>query len=174
MKKNTTKAFTLGCDPGQSGAIALLNKNVLVGIWDMPAVPKTTGKGNEISAQLLVEIFTEIMTYVRSDHNTEVQAIIEVVRAMPGQGVTSSFSFGRSLGVIEGGIAAHRIPINYVRPQVWKKHFGLLKKEKDASRGLVLAKYPDKAHLFKRKKDVDRSDAVLIALYGVYMRCLEN
>ena len=164
--KNNTNVFTIGCDPGQSGALALMQGHKLIGVWDMPAVPKTTGKGNEISAQLLVDVFTEIMAYVRLDHNAEVRATIEVVRAMPNQGVTSSFSFGRSLGVIEGVIAANRIPIDYVRPQAWKKHFGLLKKEKDASRGVVLAKYPDRADLFKRKKDVDRSDAVLLGLYS--------
>ena len=156
--------YILGCDPGLKGAFALLQGDKLVNVWDMPKVPKTTGKGNEISVQLLNNIMLDVLSYINQKDST-LHAIIETVRAMPGQGVTSCFSFGRSLGVMEGVIAGHQIPINYVTPQRWKKYFGLIKKEKDASRGLVLSKFPDRCELFKRKLDCDRAEAVLIGLY---------
>ena len=38
-------------------------------------------------------------------------AIIEKVGAMPGQGVSSMFQFGRSVGMVEGVLAALQIPV---------------------------------------------------------------
>ena len=86
---------------------------------------------------------------------------------MPGQGVTSMFNFGRSLGCIEGVISAYQINTQWVTPQAWKKHFGLLKKPKDAARTYVIDRFPTNLDLFKRKKDGGRADATLIALHGL-------
>lgn len=52
-------------------------------------------------------------------------AAVEKVGAMPGQGVTSMFSFGKSAGYIEGVLAAFEIPYQLVSPRAWKKEFGL-------------------------------------------------
>jgi len=49
--------------------------------------------------------------------------VVEHVNAMPGQGVTSCFSFGRNFGFILGLLTAFRIPYELVRPQKWKKEF---------------------------------------------------
>ena len=42
---------------------------------------------------------------------------------MPGQGVTSCFSFGQNFGFILGLLRALVIPFELVRPQKWKKEF---------------------------------------------------
>lgn len=52
-------------------------------------------------------------------------ACVEKVGAMPGQGVTSMFNFGRSAGFIEGVLDALGIPYQLVTPQRWKKEFTL-------------------------------------------------
>ena len=53
------------------------------------------------------------------------QTVIEWVHAMPRQGVSSSFSFGRSTGAVET-VARCRSPrTHWVAPALWKKHFGL-------------------------------------------------
>ena len=150
----------LSIDPGISGALALLDNTKIVDIQDMPIVPKTTGKGNEISAILLAQIIRDYCCEYTID-----KIVMEVVRAMPGQGSVSMFSFGRSVGTIEGVLAGLQLPVTMVRPQVWKKHHGLLKKDKQAARTLVLQKYPNDIDWFKRKKDVDRADAVLMGLW---------
>lgn len=54
-----------------------------------------------------------------------VVAAVEQVNAMPGQGVTSMFSFGKSYGFILGTLSALNIPFQTVRPHEWKKAFGL-------------------------------------------------
>ena len=90
---------------------------------------------------------------------------MEQVNAMPGQGVTSMFNFGQTFGAIKGISAALKLPIFFVRPSKWKKHFELLKASKDASRTKTIEMYPSLADKLSRKKDVNKSDAILIARF---------
>ena len=99
------------------------------------------------------------------NNNKEVVVVVEQVNAMPGQGVTSMFNFGQSFGVIKGICSALRLPIYFVRPTKWKKHFNLIKTNKDASRTKVIEVYPDISSKLSRKKDSNRADAILIARY---------
>jgi len=96
---------TLGLDPGLSGAYALIDDH------DILAEPFPLA-GKQLD---LAELYREWRTL-----DPEI-AIIESVHAMPGQGVTSMFSFGRGLGQIEGVLAALEIRLEYVTPQAWKK-----------------------------------------------------
>ena len=86
---------------------------------------------------------------------------------MPGQGVTSVFSFGRSLGAIEGVLSALGIPYSLVHSTRWKKAAGLTGKDKDAARAKVIREHPEIADQLTRKKDVGRADAILLAEYGL-------
>ena len=145
----------ISIDPGLSGAVAVFHDK-LIHVFDMPISAKTNGKGNQVNTVLLVK---ELRGLGKID-----RVIIERVHAMPGQGVTSVFSFGRSLGVIEGICASFDIPVEWITPQKWKKIHGIVGKDKDASRTLVIEKYPEYVDWFKRKKDIGRADAVLIGL----------
>ena len=84
---------------------------------------------------------------------------------MPGQGVTSMFNFGQSFGVIKGVCAALKLPIYFVRPVKWKKHFNLIKTHKDASRTKVIEIFPHISSKISRKKDSNKADSILIAKY---------
>ena len=101
----------------------------------------------------------------RLEKDKQIIVVVEHVNAMPGQGVTSMFNFGQSFGVIKGVCSALSIPIYFVRPTKWKKHFNLIKTNKDASRTKVIEVYPEIASKLHRKKDSNRADAILIALY---------
>jgi len=92
--------------------------------------------------------------------------VVERVGAMPGQGVASTFRFGRGAGVVDGVLGALGAPFQYVAPGVWKRHFGLLKKPKDASRLMALERFPNCANELKRKRDHGRAEALLIAAWG--------
>jgi len=149
----------IGIDVGNSGAVAIMDGTKVVLLCDMPCTPKRTGKGQEVNAYLLTDI---LLPYVgRLEF-----AYVEAVSAMPKQGVTSMFTFGRSLGVVEGVLSALRVPTEFVTPRAWKKHHSLIGKEKDASRTLAIAKYPCSATDLCRKKDHGRADALLICEYG--------
>jgi crossover junction endodeoxyribonuclease RuvC len=53
-----------------------------------------------------------------------------------------------------------------VTPQRWKKAAGLIGKEKDAARTLMIQQQPQIADQLTRKKDIGRADACCIAIYG--------
>ena len=60
----------------------------------------------------------------------------------------------------------------FVRPAKWKKYFGLIKTEKDASRTKVIEIFPYISSQLSRKKDSNKADAVLIAsfFYNTYKK----
>ena len=148
----------IGIDPGASGAIALLVSGVLISVHDMPTV---TVERNKAQKRQVCPAGLSLLMQQLSPH----KATVEKVGAMPGQGVSSMFSFGRSVGIIEGVLAAKQIPVTYTTPQAWQKLSGAAK-GKDGSRQRVMELFPSQAHLFARVKDDGRADAVLIALMG--------
>jgi hypothetical protein len=91
-------------------------------------------------------------------------AVIERVSAMPRQGVSSTFKFGTAYGILQGVVAALEIPVHFVMPGRWKKHFGL-SAEKEESRARALQLWPSRSDLFSRKKDHGRAEAALLARY---------
>tara|TARA_B100000123_G_scaffold191137_1_gene142787 strand:- start:744 stop:1232 length:489 start_codon:yes stop_codon:yes gene_type:complete len=149
-----------GIDPGLSGAIAILEDDKVLDVVDIPVMSE--GKKNKKqlnSAHLAQYIENNIL-----DVNKTI-VVVEQVNAMPGQGVTSMFNFGQTFGAIKGISAALKLPIFFVRPSKWKKHFELLKASKDASRTKTIEMYPSLADKLSRKKDVNKSDAILIARF---------
>lgn len=145
--------YTIGIDPGVNGAIAVLKDDKLITVFDMPTRIESGKK--QVDAPKLYELLLEYKIAL---------AVVESVHAMPKQGVTSSFNFGRSFGVILGVLAGSEIPVKYVTPQAWKKRFSLIGTEKDAAREKIIHMMPQHKDLFLRKKDVDRADAVFIGL----------
>tara|TARA_B100000945_G_scaffold319022_1_gene325267 strand:+ start:3774 stop:4268 length:495 start_codon:yes stop_codon:yes gene_type:complete len=150
----------IGIDPGLSGGIAILDDKKIFDIFDMPIMPEGKKNKNQLNSALLVSI---IKKHINSIQDTSV--IVEQVSAMPGQGVTSMFNFGQTFGSIKGICAALNLPIFYVRPAKWKKHFELINSSKDASRTKVIEMYPSISSRLSKKKDVNKADAILIARY---------
>lgn len=105
QKKMTNRIETVvAIDPGKEGGIALIGKEVTKA-WPMPMagnVPNT----NEIS-KILREYEPDLI-------------IIESVHSMPGQGVASSFTFGRGFGRLETIPEVLGIPTELITPQRWK------------------------------------------------------
>ena len=109
----------------------------------------------------------QLVNIIQDNLNNREEAIIvvEQVNAMPGQGVTSMFNFGQTFGAIKGVCAALKLPIYFVRPSKWKKHFELINASKDSSRTKVIEMYPSLSNQLTKKKDVNKSDAILIARF---------
>lgn len=156
--------YIVGIDPGQKGALVFINVEreceleSSMHVYDMPILTliRNKKKKNEVSPHLLADIL--------KTHNVK-EAWVEKVGAMPGQGVSSMFQFGRSVGMIEGVLATLDIPVNYVTPQVWRKSLGL-GKGKDASRLKAMQLYPVFSDHFNKVKHDGRADALCIALHG--------
>ena len=150
----------IGIDPGISGAISVLENKKILEVYDTPTMIDGKKNKRQINSAQVSNIIKEVIKTGK-----EVVVVVEHVNAMPGQGVTSMFNFGQSFGVIKGICAALSLPIYFIRPTKWKKHFNLIKTHKDASRTKVIEVYPEISNKLHRKKDSNRADAILIALY---------
>lgn len=106
----TTK-ISIGIDPGKSGGVSVIwsNGEISCEPWDDGAFIKLMTMAN---AQNLLD-------------ETKLVCCCEKVGAMPGQGVTSMFNFGKSVGFIEGVLNTFKIPYQLIPPQRWKKEFSL-------------------------------------------------
>ena len=150
----------IGIDPGLSGGIAILDDNKVIELFDMPVMPDGKKNKRQLNSALLVKL---IKDNIKNLEDTVM--VVEQVNAMPGQGVTSMFNFGQTFGAIKGICAALGLPIFLVRPAKWKKHFELINSSKDSSRTKAIEMYPSISEQLSKKKDVNKSDAILIARY---------
>ena len=150
----------IGIDPGLSGAIAIMQEKKVINLLDMPIMSEGKKNKRQLNSAQLVKIIKENI-----ENNDEIAVIVENVSAMPGQGVTSMFNFGQTFGAIKGVCAALELPIFFVRPSKWKKHFDLINASKDASRTKAIEMYPALSNQLAKKKDVNKSDAILIARF---------
>ena len=154
------KKIILGFDPGQTGAVAAFDGERIEAVIDMPTMTRLHGKGNQVDPYALTTALIDLCA------GREATAVLEAVSAMPGQGVTSTFHFGESVGVVMGVLGALQIPVRMVTPAKWKKAAGLLGRDKDAARTLAIQLHPEVADQLARKKDTGRADAVGIARFG--------
>lgn len=160
-------SLIIGIDPGEGGAIAFYHSHSVIKLFDMPIMTlpntkkETCVNGAELT-RIIQEQIKENEKYSGSQCNPI--AVIEQVHSMPKQGVKSTFNFGVAYGIAQGVISALCIPVEFVTPQKWKKKFGLIGKDKEASRGLAIQKYPHLSESLKRKKDADKAEALLIAI----------
>jgi crossover junction endodeoxyribonuclease RuvC len=149
----------LGIDPGIRGGLAIVfvgaNGAQLVDAIDIPV----TGVGAKERVNVLA-----IRGWLTS--HAPQHAFIERGQAMPKQGASSGFKYGRAVGAIEAVVSCCAIPLTIVEPAVWKKFHGLRGGDKEASRQRALQLFPSAHALLARKKDHGLAEAALIALAG--------
>ena len=159
----------IGIDPGISGAICFFEDGQVKEIIDMPVMAEGKKNKRQINGP---QTYNEILKRINKFQKKDIIVVIEQVSAMPGQGVTSMFNFGQSFGVLKGICSAMQLSTFFVRPAKWKKYFGLIKTQKDASRTKVIEIFPYISSELSRKKDSNKADAVLIAsfFYNTYKK----
>jgi len=85
------------------------------------------------------------------------KTVIEYVTSRPGQGVASSFQFGRMFGAIEGAVRTVELPV-YVTPATWKNGIGLptqkATKQKYLDKGFSIAQAKKKAKSMVKKQAI--------------------
>lgn len=153
-------AHILGIDPGLGGALALLNVSTraIESLHDMPVIQ---GRVDPARLALIVEMCQLRGTIV---------AVVELVGSRPHQG--HAFSFGFSVGLIHGCLAALGVPIYTIQPAQWKSAYNLRRagnetqaNTKTRARMLAQKLWPEQADLFARVKDSDRAEAALIGRF---------
>ena len=140
-----------GIDCGITGGLAFYfpSRPDLISVEDIPAA------GGVIDAVTLAQRLEQL----KPDF-----CIIEAVGAMPGQGVSSTFKFGVTYGIIRGVVLTCRVPTYLVTPGKWKRYYNL-SADKDEARAAAISFWPSSTH-FARKKDHNRAEAALLARYG--------
>lgn len=156
----------LGVDPGLDGALAACEPGSVdfVTLFDTPTL---TVQGKGAKREYDVHAMARALRGYAAYGPGGVTALVELVHAMPGQGVRSMFSMGRGIGVWEGLLAGLGIPYAFVTPQRWKRALmDGMGKDKDAARLTAMRLFPSIAGSFARKKDDGRAEALLIAEYA--------
>ena len=152
-----------GIDPGLDGAAAFLFPDgKRVEFYDTPTVQ--IGRKRDYDLPGMADILRRL-----NDLDTSVPQILvglEKVHSMPGQGVTSMFSFGGGFRAWEAMLVYATLPYELVPPQRWKKALlDGMPKDKDSSRVVARRLFPQCANDLKLKRHHGRSDALLIAHY---------
>ena len=159
----------LGVDPGRDGCLAILgyrNDPIIIPFNETeyanqlrrldPFRPRPVVQDKDVGTIDSIEPF----------------CVIEHVNAMPGQGVTSCFSFGANFGLCLGLLTAFRIPYELVRPQKWKREFSCTS-DKNTSIAVAQRLFPgvDLRRTPKCTKPHDGiCEALLMAEYAKRMR----
>jgi len=154
----------IGIDPGMSGAITVYStehKEIIVA-ENFRLQEKSHGKGKEIDGRAACE---QLKAYA----GVSPIVYLERVKAMPRQGVSSMFSFGRSFGLIEGIVFANKWPIHYPLPNEWKKHHGISGKDKSAALTLFKNMEPGwQIDFLPKEQQLGIADSYLIARFGAF------
>lgn len=156
----------LGIDIGLDGAIAAFSRGNLVGTIDLPtmAAPYVTrANARMVNYVALPDL---ILDKSREWDDKIEYVCLELLASRPIQDSRSVFSLGTSSGILLGALGALKIPVHLVLPQVWKRHFGLLRASKEHSRALAIQKFPMFERDLRRKCDHNRAEAILIGLYA--------
>ena len=120
----------LGIDPGAKGGWAII----------MDDAGEITTTAHSWDDRLFVLSMGGLLDF---KDNHRIVAAVEKVGAMPHQGVTSMFNFGKNAGFIEGVLTALGIPYQLVPPATWKREFSLIGKDKRASIEVCKRLFPD-------------------------------
>jgi crossover junction endodeoxyribonuclease RuvC len=149
----------VGIDPGLSGALFFLDPQLpSVGqAFDLPV--HLLSRGGKKKRELDVVGLIGMLALRQLTHG-----FIETAGAMPGQGVSSVFAFGKCYGVILGVLAARSVPLTLVPPVRWKRALGVSKDKDGWARASQLL--PEAAHQWSLKRHDGRAEAALIAVYG--------
>lgn len=149
----------LGVDCGLGGGLALINHDgQLLIVEDMPVIARGAKAKLEVDGANVAHI-------LRAYANDIKVAAVERPTAMAGQGVSSSFNFGYSVGALVGVVQALAIPLVLPAPSAWKRAMQL-PADKDVVRGEAIRKWPSHADLFRRKRDDGRAEAAFLAEFA--------
>lgn len=156
----------LGIDPGLYGAVAFWDRQTL-STQPSPVV-KSAGRGNEINWDWWVDALMETLMYFPEPH----YAFVEKVGPRPNESRPAAFKFGFNTGGIRGIIAAWKVPVTPVHPQVWKKAMGVAA-DKQVTIARACEMFPSAADQFRpvrgtrtKQQAEGAAEAALIAEYG--------
>ncbi len=162
-----------GIDPGLTGAVAFLTgrgRNFPgLEVFDIPVL-EDDNERRQVDCRKLQALLREMRADVCYFELTWAipRNPFKGGRKMEGQGIVAAGRTQRCHGMIEAVTRLEIEKIIMVTPQVWKKRMSLVggADAKNDSRDMIASFFPEALRFFLRKKDHNRAEAALIALYG--------
>jgi crossover junction endodeoxyribonuclease RuvC len=147
----------IGIDPGLKGGIAVIADNKLSVSMEMPL----TANKKEMGVKGIFRMFFKMRSL------DAFFCIIEKAQAMPKQGVTGVFNYGRGYGELIAILKILEIPYQEIQSQKWKKEFSLIKKNKRESVNIAQKLFPSEIFMTERGRLMDgKAEACLMAEYA--------
>lgn len=145
--------YYMGIDPGKKGGVSVIDKYMKVCFsMEMPLTP--AGNIDVLALARLIEMGEYYF------------CAIEKAQSMPGQGIVSTFNYGKGYGQLLSFLQIFNINYVEVTPQKWKKEFGLNSKK---HKSLVMAEklFPEEIFTTKGMRYMDgKAESLLLAEYA--------
>lgn len=159
--------FTIGIDPGTTGAISLIGRDRLLECADLPM--ESNGQRGTVQQWLDARAFVQILRDWSARHGFAEGSIVAAIERpipMPSMPSTTIASCFDGFGAIRGALAYTWWHVHTVQPRDWKRAYGLKggKDEKTASRQCAARLYPNAP--VGRVMDHNRAESILIAHYA--------
>lgn len=143
METNDKEIMIVGIDCGLDGGISYVDMSgKLRNVHSMPL--RLADK--EVDIRSLYGEFVKNMQFF------DIRFSVELCQYTPALKGKSAFTFGKVCQVVEDAILLTGNPVNWVRPQEWKKHFSLIGKEKKDSVIKAIELFPEYENIFTYKK----------------------
>lgn len=172
----------VGIDPGATGGIFRLRYDLgeqVEAIMDSCS-PEADETAYTLTKMCKPRMLKNLEGELASGAEAEL-VVVEKVNAMPGQGVTSMFTFGTRFGVLLGALHTMELNVKLVPAQTWQKAMGVSlpkgtgdhlepKKKKNYRRKMLKAGIFEKVKAtFPDVKGINKenADAALLALWGM-------
>jgi len=132
--------WILGIDPGITGGLGMVHLASPSKAWLFATPTVRVTRGKKVRHEYDVLQMLKLLVF----HKTRGVELVVLERGgtRPGQHAMAVFNTGYGVGLWYGLLSAVQLPIRWVAPQVWKRHHGLLKCDKRASRLLVQERWP--------------------------------
>jgi len=153
------QAAILGIDPDARGAVALLQTDGRVELFDSPWLTVKVGKTNRRRLDA-----PAIAALLRGRVSNTAKAYVETATPNFRNGKQGWYGSGYGYGLWTGVLAGLDIEVVPVTAARWKRDLELIGKGKDRSRAMAMELYPDLESSFQAVKDHGRAESMLIAL----------
>ena len=159
--------YTLGIDPGLSGAVALYGADGTLAVWDMPTLELT--KGGKVRRRIDLHALAALMTGLSA--SAPAMCALEDLSGRPASFRNARGETVAQRGQFEQGwnacapaalCAACAIPFTMLAPAAWKPSLGV-PADKNGARLRASQLMPAHAGKWCRVKDDGRAEAALLA-----------
>lgn len=156
----------VGIDPGVTGALAVIEQVdgawKVLAVYDLPVTQERTSTGKVRRHIDPVALYALLESLLPID-----RVVVERLNAPPGISGIAAYSLGATAATIGTTLALLCLGVKLVSSSIWKRAMEV-PKDKEAARQFASERFGTSEY-WRRKKDHNRAEAALIALYGALL-----